>query len=294
MVSSSEVPSSLRSILSLMTLTLMSQAHAQAASAMCDERLFFHQLLAGRDVAVPEKALGSDQQRVFSMAKSMQNFMYLIGDTETREAIAIDAVYDPEGVVAVAESFGYNVTSALGTHFHYDHIGHLGAIPGGPGIVLPGLRHFVHDRKLPGFIHETELAVSAQQIGVAPESLTPLHDGEVLRIGSSIKLRVIHTPGHSPGGITIVVSVDGAENDERFVITGDTLFPGSCGRLDLPGSSVDAMYDSLQHRLRGLHGELTLFPGHAYSGASSTVARERETGLLRPMTKVQWRRMMAR
>ena len=74
-----------------------------------------------------------------------------------------------------------------------------------------------------------------------------------------------------------------------------TLFPGSCGRLDLPGSSVDAMYSSLQTKVAALDDELPLFPGHAYGGPSSTIGREKASGFLRPsITLGSWRKMMAR
>jgi len=106
-----------------------------------------------------------------------------------------------------------------------------------------------------------------------------------------VKLRVVHTPGHSPGSVVLVVSVGGAE---KLVLTADTLFPGSCGRLDLPGSSVDAMYASTR-KLRQLNGRLPMFPGHAYSGEESTIGQEKRTGLLRAeLTEAGWRRMMAR
>lgn len=73
------------------------------------------------------------------------------------------------------------------------------------------------------------------------------------------------------------------------------VFPGSCGRLDLPGSSVDAMFTSLQTKVAALDDDLPLFPGHAYSGASSTVAKEKASGFLSPsITRARWRRMMAR
>lgn len=269
--------------LSLLVSTLAYEPHA-----LCDERFLFHQLLAGRDVAVPEHAGDAQQYKVFSMAKSMQNFMYLVGDAVTRECVAVDPCYDPEGMVAAAEVIGCNVTAALGTHFHYDHIGHAGHVPMGPGLVLPGLSHFVG--AVPTYIHEKELAAAAKQIDVATESLSPVTDGDVLRVGA-VELRVLHTPGHSPGGVTLVASVDGMA---RLALTGDTIFPGSCGRLDLPGSSVDAMYTSLRYLHDSLDDALPLFPGHAYSGASSTVAKEKVSGLLKPMSKSQWRRMMAR
>lgn len=257
---------------------------------LCDETFLFHQLLAGRDVAVPEKAVGAAQRQLFSMAKSMKNFIYIVGDAATQECVAVDPCYDPEGVVAAAAAIGCNVTAALGTHFHYDHIGHEGIVPMGPGIVLPGLRHFVLS-ELPAYIHDSERATAAAQINVKTESLSPLRDGDVVRVGDAVELRVIHTPGHSPGGMTLVVAVDG---QERLALTGDTIFPGSCGRLDLPGASVDAMFTSLQTLRSTLSDDLPLFPGHAYSGDSSSVAREKASGLLRPMTQQQWRRMMSR
>jgi len=246
-------------------------------------------MLAGQDFAKSEQGLSVAQQQVFTFAKKMQNFAYLIGDASTRECIAIDVAYDPEGVVAIAKKLGCNISAALGTHFHYDHIGHLGKVPGGPGMMLPGMRHFVHDLSLPGFIHQVELATAANQIGVSSTALTPLNDGDVLHVGA-VDLHMIHTPGHSPGSITLVASINGSE---RLALTGDTIFPGSCGRLDLPGSSIDAMYKSLS-TLRKLDDNLPLFPGHAYNGESTTVQREKSTGLLRPMTKTQWARMMSR
>ena len=259
---------------------------------LCDDQLIFHQLLGGVDVAVPEKAVSLAQRNVFTMAKGMKNFMYVVGDAVTKECVVIDACYDPEGVLAAAESLGCNVTAALGTHFHYDHIGHEnkpGSI-GGPGFALPGLRYFIQDLELPAYVHASERDAAAAQIDVPPASLTPLSDGEALRVGA-VELRVIHTPGHSPGGMTLVAVVDG---EERAVITGDTIFPGSCGRLDLPGSSVDAMFKSLRHLRNTLDDKLPLYPGHAYNGESSTVAREKTQGLLRPFTASEWTRMMRR
>ena len=207
------------------------------------------------------------------MAKGMQNFMYLVGDAQAGRCIAVDAVYDPEGVVSTAEKLGCNVTAFVATHFHYDHIGHNGRTYGGPGLHVPGMHHFVSDLGLPGYIHETELSVAAQQTSVSADALTPLRDGDELTIGE-VTLQVLHTPGHSPGGMTLLASVGG---QQRLALTGDTVFPGSCGRLDLPGSSVDAMFTSLQTTLAALDDELPLFPGHAYSGASSTVGAERES-----------------
>ena len=272
-------------------IILLASAASSEEHPLCNERFLFRQLLAGVDVAQPQRARGATQIKVFNMAKSMQNYMYLVGDRHSGQCIAIDAVYDPEGVVAAAEKLGCNITAAVGTHFHYDHIGHGGEVPGGPGLVLPGLRHFVDELSVPSYVHQIELATAAMQIGVAPQALSPLRDGDVLRAGDWVELKVILTPGHSPGGMTLVAAVGG---EDRLVLTGDTIFPGSCGRLDLPGSSVDAMFSSLSLLRAMLDDSLPLFPGHAYNGASSTVAREKTSGLLRQMSMMEWQQMMAR
>ena len=86
-----------------MLLVWTSSVLAAQQHALCDERFFFHQLLAGRDVAVPDKAATAHQRQIFTFAKSMQNFMYLIGDSSSGECFAIDACYDPEGVIAAAQ-----------------------------------------------------------------------------------------------------------------------------------------------------------------------------------------------
>ena len=280
-------------MLVLHVTVLVAVGATAAEHELCDERFLFRQLLAGRDVAQPSRAANPEQAQVFQMAKGMQNFMYLVGDREARQCVAIDACYDPEGVVAAAASLGCNITMAIGTHFHYDHIGHVGGkVLGGPGLPLPGLSQLLTSLSIPGFIHQIELATAAMQIGVAAEALSPVVDGDLLRIGGGdVSLRVIETPGHSPGGITLVVAIG---DEERLVLTGDTVFPGSCGRLDLPGSSVDAMHESLSYLRETLDEALPLFPGHAYGGASSTVGREKHAGLLRPMSISQWRRMMSR
>ena len=258
---------------------------------LCDASFFFHQLLAGVDVAIPSRASTPSQRRVFDMAKQMQNYMYLVGDAQARECVAVDAVYDPAGVMAAAEALGCNVTAAVATHFHYDHIGHNGQTFGGPGMSLPGLRHFI-ELGLPAYIHSSELAVAAQQISVQAEQLSPLVDGDAVSVGS-VRLRVLHTPGHSPGSIMLIATTD--DGQPRLALSGDTVFPGSCGRLDLPGSSVDAMYSSLQAKVAALDDDLALFPGHAYSGSSSTVGREKASGFLRPsITLGSWRSMMSR
>ena len=123
------------------------------------------------------------------------------------------------------------------------------------------------------------------------ESLVPIVDEQCTKVGS-YELEFIHTPGHSPGSMCIRITNDDDGTD--VLITGDTVFPGSCGRLDLPGSDAKIMYDSLQ-RLAQLPDDLPIFPGHGYGGAQSTIGEEKRSGLLRTsMTRDQWNRQMVR
>ena len=143
---------------------------------------------------------------------------------------------------------------------------------------------------MPGYIHRTEVQLAANQIGVDASALTAIDDAEELQVGR-VRLRVLHTPGHSPGSVVLIVSID---DIERLVLTADTLFPGSCGRLDLPGSSIDEMYSSTR-KLAALDERLPMFPGHAYSGEESTIAQEKQSGLLRAeLSRTSFRQMMAR
>lgn len=130
--------------------------------------------------------------------------------------------------------------------------------------------------------------------GTPVEQLEPLEDAEKLTIGG-FKMLFIHTPGHSPGSMCIhigyALSQKPSEEAGIMVITGDTVFPGSCGRLDLPGSDPVVMYDSLR-KLSALPDELPIFPGHGYYGWGSYIGQEKTKGLLQPMSRAQWERRM--
>ena len=100
---------------------------------------------------------------------------------------------------------------------------------------------------------------------------------------------MLHTPGHSGGSVCVCVRPkDGGE--PVCLMSGDTIFPGSCGRLDLPDSSKEQMYQSLV-KLRALNESIKVYPGHAYSGPSTTIGKEKVQGLLRPFSREQWNSM---
>ena len=181
--------------------------------------------------------------------------------------------------------------AALATHMHFDHIGgSAGRFL--PGVTVPGLRELVEDLGLLAHVPHAEVDLAARQCGMAPSKLSPLQDGQLFRVGG-FALRAVATPGHSPGSTCLVVeSGEGEGARSHALVSGDTIFPGSCGRLDLPGSDKDAMWHSLQIKLAGLPDELRVWPGHAYNGDNSTVGRERRAGMLRKVSKEQWDVMM--
>ena len=100
---------------------------------------------------------------------------------------------------------------------------------------------------------------------------------------------MLHTPGHSGGSVCVCVRPKGG-GEPVCLMSGDTIFPGSCGRLDLPDSDTNAMFDSLQ-RLRALDDDLTVYPGHAYSGLHTSIRAEKSNGLLRAFSREQWNQM---
>ena len=155
--------------------------------------------------------------------------------------------------------------------------------------MLPGMRemHTAHGCKL--YAHSAETERIAKQIMVGASDLSPLTQGTVLPLGEAGGLRVLHTPGHSAGSVCLAVEPKSSAKPVALIV-GDTIFPGSCGRLDLPDSDIDRMFESLQI-LRGLDDSITVYPGHGYSGPSTTIGKEKTQGLLRPFTRDMWRGM---
>lgn len=177
-------------------------------------------------------------------------FTYVLGD----EAAGVAAVIDPvreraHEVLAVVADAKLRLAFTLETHVHADHVT-------GGGILreATGARYGVHP---------------AAGCGCAD---VPLEDGAELRVGG-IAIRVIHTPGHTPCSVSLLV-------DRAMVLTGDALLVGTCGRTDFQGGDPGALYDAIHGRLFTLPDEVVVYPGHDYRGmTSSTIRREkRENG----------------
>ena len=237
---------------------------------MTDDRLYFRQLLAGRDFAVDDQ-----------IARQMVNFVYLVGDRETGEALIIDPAYGVRELVEIAGADGLEITGALVTHYHPDHVG--GSMMGWEieGVAallgLVGVNAPIHVNR--------EEARGVMMVTGASESDLVLHDGgDVVTVGS-VPITLVHTPGHTPGSQCFLV-------DGRLV-AGDTLFLDGCGRTDLPGGDPDEMYRSLTQRLAAVPDDTMLYPGHQYSAEpSATMGATRQNNyVFRLPTLEQWRMM---
>ena len=180
----------------------------------------------------------------------MQNFTYLIGDTETREALVVDAAWDIPGVIQIAEQDGFSITKALVTHYHQDHLG--GEFS---GYHIQGAAELLEQVKAKVYINKAEAPFLARLIGLSESDIVKVEGGDTTNVGN-MTVTFIHTPGHTPGSQCFLI--------ENRLVAGDTLFINSCGRVDLPGSSPEDMYHSLR-KLSELSDSTVLYPGHNYS-----------------------------
>jgi glyoxylase-like metal-dependent hydrolase (beta-lactamase superfamily II) len=186
--------------------------------------------------------------------------VHVLADPRSREAIAIDTATPSLAWIAgeLAER-DWTLKLIVSTHGHWDHIGDNAAVAAhtaAPIAVHPLDRKRLTDPQplfapfdIPASVPAVELA-----------------EGGIIKVGE-IRLRVLHTPGHTEGSVCLL------EQDQRILFSGDTLFAGAWGRVDLPGGDADAMVESLA-RLTGLEDQIAVLPGH---GAATTIGRERAT-----------------
>jgi hydroxyacylglutathione hydrolase len=191
----------------------------------------------------------------------MQNFVYLIGDPATRECVVVDPAWEIDTIVDTAQADGFSITGALVTHTHQDHVGGSLKSWGMPGRI-PGVEELLEKVRAKVYVHKAE----REFLKGFGSDLVKVDNHDTLPVGR-LTLEFLHTPGHTPGSQCFLV-------DGRLV-SGDTLFIGSCGRTDLPGSDPSEMYFSLTQRLGALPDQTILLPGHNYGGVSSTLGDEK-------------------
>jgi len=197
----------------------------------------------------------------------MQNYVYLLGDPTTHEAAVVDAAWDVDMIVRTAEEDGYRVTKDLVTHFHPDHLG--GDLMGHS---IRGASELIAKVPAKVYIHKAELPFVHRLTGLSASDVVPVEGGDEVAIGN-LKVKFVHTPGHTPGSQCFLVG--------NALVSGDTLFIGSCGRVDLPGSNPEDMYRSLTQVLGALPDETLLYPGHNYADRPrSTLGDEKRTNMM--------------
>ena len=189
----------------------------------------------------------------------MANFAYLIGSRAKREALLVDPAWSVDALLDAAEADGMRVTGALVTHYHQDHVG--GSLF---GVQIEGIDRLMACAPVPIYVNENEAEGLRKVTGASESDLRRVRGGDVLQLGA-LRIRLLHTPGHTPGSQCFLVEEAGAPGR---LVSGDTLFLGSCGRVDLPGSDPEAMYRSLTETLKRLPDDTLLYPGHFYSRAA--------------------------
>jgi hydroxyacylglutathione hydrolase len=229
------------------------------------DRLYFRQLLSGRDFASGD-----------ALAHQMANFVYAVGDRRSGEAVLVDPAHHPIELRDLLEADGMTLTGVIATHYHFDHVG--GDFMGHR---VTGIAELLAANDVPVHVQAAEAEWITRCTGVDASSLVTHQSGDRVAVGD-LEVTLIHTPGHSPGSQCLLA--------EGHLVSGDTLFLDGCGRTDLPGADAEEMYWSLTQGLAGVSDTVVLYPGHFYSDEPSAALGEvrRTNYVLAPMTLQQW------
>ncbi|WP_025322823.1 MBL fold metallo-hydrolase [Deferrisoma camini] len=186
---------------------------------------------------------------------------YILGDETTREAVVIDPGGDTPVILRALQARDLKPVAIVATHGHFDHVEGLAGMKratGAPVCVHPDELPLL--KGLPG-----QGLLFGMRVEAAPEPDVLLEEGQTIPFGS-FALSVLHTPGHSPGSVSLVV--------DKKVFVGDLLFAGSIGRTDLQGGDYDTLIRSVREKIFTLPDDTVVYPGH---GPATTVATEKRT-----------------
>ena len=196
-------------------------------------------------------------ERISRVVGPLATNVHVLADERSGEAIAIDtAIPSLDWIAAELAARSWTLRLIVSTHGHWDHIGDNAPLADATGAEIA-----VHALDREALVHPTPLSAPFEIPPCVPA--VDLAEGGEVRFGE-IRLRVLHTPGHTPGSVSL------QSVDDGLLFSGDTLFAGGWGRIDLPGGSAEAMVESLI-RLSELEARVSVLPGH---GPETTIARE--------------------
>jgi hydroxyacylglutathione hydrolase len=190
-------------------------------------------------------------------------FCYLVGDEDTGECLFIDPADDTDQLVSEAKSHGLTqVRYIVNTHGHIDHVMGNAAM-----VKKTGAKIIIHEEDAPSLLRNPPDLLMMFRAKDSPPADILVKDEQIISLGN-VRIRVIHTPGHSPGGMSLYL--------DGMVFTGDSLFVGSVGRTDFPGSSWQVLENSIRKKLYVLPDDTIVFPGHNYGVTpTSTIRNEK-------------------
>jgi hydroxyacylglutathione hydrolase len=190
-----------------------------------------------------------------------QENSYIIGDEDSGAGVVVDPGDEAARIALAVEQTDLEVGSIIVTHAHIDHVGAVAALA--DEYACPVLMHAESEPMLMQL--PTQAMMMGLKFGKVPAVDRHISDGEVLEVGN-LRLRSLYTPGHAPGHLAFYIE------DEGVVLSGDALFAGSVGRVDLPGGSMEVLMRSIEERLLTLPDETWVYPGH---GPQTSIGNER-------------------
>jgi hydroxyacylglutathione hydrolase len=191
-----------------------------------------------------------------------QTNCYVVGCEETQDGVVIDPGGHPKRILKAIEESGLTIRYVLNTHCHFDHMGANADVVAATGAPLA-----LHPAEIPMLQAQGGASLFGVPARESPLPNLELEDGQVLEVGT-LRFQVLHTPGHSPGGLTFYLEEEGVAFD------GDVLFHMGVGRVDLPGGDWETLLRSIREVLFTLPDDTILYSGH---GPRTTVGQEKQS-----------------